>query len=131
MNIPNNQTIFVIFQSLSELNISELDEVMQQILVLRRKKNRVVLSENETELLRKINIGIPASIQKRYAGLVKKRAKETISEMELDELFELTEFMEARTAKRLAYLIELAKLRNQTLDETLMQLDIKPKLYVA
>jgi len=39
--------------------------------------------------------------------------------------------MENLGVKRLEYLLELAKLRNLSLDEIVEQLQLKPRLYVA
>jgi len=132
MNIlTHTQQLNSIYQSLSILNVIELEQVMQEVLVLRRKKLPTVLTEHETELLRKINAGAPAVIQKHYNFLVKKRNNETLSDDEYQELLELTAYMENLGVKRLEYLLELAKLRNSTLDEIVEQLQLKPRLYVA
>ena len=127
----HTQQLDKIYQSLSILNVIELDQVMQEVVILRRKKLPTVLSQNETELLRKINAGAPSVIQKRYSFLVKKRNSETLNDIELPELLELTAYMENLGVKRLEYLLELAKLRNLSLDEIVEQLQLKPRLYVA
>ena len=62
---------------------------MQKILGLRKDKLPTVLSETETELLKKINIGTSPTIQKRYDKLLKIKQKEILSEQEYDELLEL------------------------------------------
>ena len=129
--LHQNAQLSNIYQSLAFLNISELDGVMQHILSLRREKLPSVLSHSESELLRKINATAPAYIQKRYDLLFKKRTEETINESEYAELLELTSFMENFNVNRLEYLVELAKLRNVTLDKIIEELQIQPKLYVA
>jgi len=130
MNTLNHtQQLNTIYQSLSILNVIELEQVMQEVLILRRKKLPTVLSQNETELLKKINTGAPSVIQKRYNFLVKKRNNETLNDVEYLELLELTAYMENLGVKRLEYLLELAKLRNSTLDEVVEQLQLKPRLY--
>jgi len=127
MSISHFQQISL---GLEALTVLELEELMTQILRLRRQKLTTVLSETETDLLRKINAELPAVIQKRYNFLLKKRKSENISMQEYEELLELTAFQEAHTNKRLANLIELAKIRNQSLDEVLNVLQIKPRLNV-
>lgn len=129
-NTPK-QSFQEIYQSLQGLNVRELEELMTQILHLRRQKLPTVLSQNETELLKKINRGLPSSIQKRYNFLIKKRHEEALSPTEYDELLELTSYTENHDAQRLKHLLELARLRNQTLDEIITDLQIKPRLYVA
>jgi len=130
MNTLNHtQQLNTIYQTLSTLNVIELEQVMQEVLILRRKKLPTVLTQNETELLKKINTGAPSVIQKRYNFLVKKRNNETLNDVEYLELLELTAYMENLGVKRLEYLLELAKLRNSTLDEVVEQLQLKPRLY--
>ena len=71
-----------ISHGLEALTVLELEELMTQILRLRRQKLTTVLSETETDLLRKINAELPAVILKRYNFLLKKRKSENISEQE-------------------------------------------------
>jgi len=130
MNV-HTQQLNNIYQSLSILNLTELDQIMQEIIVLRRKKMPTVLSQNETELLQKINTVAPLSIQKRYNFLIKKRKEEILDDIQYQELLELTAYMENLGVKRLEYLLELAKLRNLSFDEIVEQLQLKPRLYVA
>jgi hypothetical protein len=120
-----------IYQLLNSLNINELEAVMQQIIGIRKQKMPNVLSETETDLLKKINIGIPNVIQKRYDKLLKNKAKETLSEIEYNELLELTSYIENHDNQRLKQIIALAQYRNQSLDETLISLEIKPRLNVC
>jgi len=120
-----------VYQNLNELNLLELDQVMFRIIGLRKQKLPNVLSKIETELLQKINLSAPIEIQKRYNCLIKKRKKETLKDQEHQELIELTAYIENQNVQRLSYLIELAKIRNKTLDELIEQLEIKPRLYVS
>ncbi len=131
MNTIENQHFKHFYQSLQELSVVELDELMTKIIYLRRQKLPTVLSQSETEVLQKINAGLPPSIQKRYNFLLKKRKEETLHQTEYEELLELTAYTEHHNAQRLKHLLELAKLRNQTLDEVMTKLEIKPRLYVA
>ena len=127
----HTQQLDKIYQSLSILNVIELEQVMQEVINLRRKKLPTVLTQNETELLRMINTGAPSVIQKRYNFLVKKRNNQTLNDVEFQELLELTAYMENMGVKRLENLLELAKLKNLSLDEIVEQLQLKPRLYVA
>lgn len=125
------QHIDPIVQSLSVLNVDELDDLMGKIILLRRQKMPSVLSVTETDLLKRINTGAPTVVQRRYNALVKKRHAGNIAENEFQELLDLTSYMESFNVKRLGCLIELATLRNVSLDELLEDLQIKPKLNVA
>jgi|GEM_PF-1120400 len=128
--IYHSQELTNIYQSLSVLNVLELDQVMNRILGLRREKMSSVLSNVESELLQKINLKIPFVIQKRYNFLQKRRNKEILNEKEYQELLELTVYIENFNVQRLQNLIELAKFRNVTLDEVIISLELKPILYV-
>ncbi len=131
MDSIQDQYFHQISKSLPELSVTELEELMKQIINLRKQKLPTVLSQPETILLKKINTGITDSIQKRYNYLVKKRKEETLNNSELDELIELTAYTESHNVQRLGYILELANLRNKSLDEMVEELEIKPKLYVA
>ena len=58
--------------------------------------------------------------------LIDKRHASRISPSELEELIQLTDRAEEIGVERLQCLIELAALRNLTLDELMQQLGIKP-----
>lgn len=131
MSPIQSQQFHSIYQSLSELSVIELDEMMNRIVSLRRQKLPTVLSQVETELLQKINAVLPPTIQKRYDFLLKKRREETLGESEYQELLELTSYTENHTNQRLTYLLGLAKVRNRTLDEIIADLEMKPRLYVT
>jgi hypothetical protein len=119
------------YQTLNQLSVVELEELMQQIIELRKQKLPTILTQTETELLRKINAGILPSLQKRYQVLFKKRQKETLTEVDYEELLALTSYIENHNVQRLSYIIELAKIRNTTVDEIIASLELKPRLYVV
>jgi hypothetical protein len=76
-----------------------------------RASERHSLSQNEADLLLKINQGIPSPIRQRYADLIARRQAETLTDAEYDEMLQLTQQVEAFQARRVAYLAELAQLR--------------------
>lgn len=84
------------------------------------------LSKEEAELLLKINEGLPEEVQDRYNELLSKQAEETITEAEHEELTRLVPQAEAKTAERMKYLVELARLWQTTVDEAMERLGIKP-----
>ncbi|MDB9455458.1 hypothetical protein PN478_03080 [Dolichospermum circinale CS-534/05] len=75
--------------------------------------------QRESELLLKINQGIPLDIQKSYNNLIAKSVK-TLSNDEYKELLRLTEQIEKQQAQRIEYLAELASLKGISLN-TLME----------
>ena len=84
------------------------------------------LSKEETELLLKINEGLPEEVQLRYNELLVKQSEETITEAEHMELVQLIPRVEAKSAERMRYLIQLAQLWNTSVDEVMERLGIKP-----
>lgn len=130
-NIRQQSNFDTIIQSLSSLNLSELDLVMSRLIGLRRQKLPSVLTEMESDLLKKINMSIPTEIQKRYDLLIDKRDGRKLTDVEYNELIELTNYTEQHTVQRLEYLLELSKLRNVSLDDLMDELELKPGLNVT
>ncbi len=109
---------------LSGLSSTELDKIISQAIVLRAKKNAPSVSENEADLLLKINQGLSAGKQKRFEILAEKLHAETISELERQEFLRLTGQIEKMDAKRIKLIGDLAVVRNRTFDEVLRELGI-------
>jgi hypothetical protein len=130
-NLIPNQPLTGIFQTLSSLSLSDLDQVMKQVIGLRKQKLPGVLSQVEADLLKKINTPPPFEIQQRYNYLIDIHKKEKLTDGEYQELLELTTFTENLNVKRLENLLQLAKLRNISLDDLIEQLELKPQLNVA
>ena len=84
------------------------------------------LSKEETELLLKINEGLPEEVQLRYNELLIRQAEERINETEHKELMELVPRIEAKSAERMKYLLQLAKLWGTSVDQVMERLGIKP-----
>lgn len=84
------------------------------------------LSPEETELLLKINEGLPEEVQLRYNELLAKLSQETITGPEHQELLQLIPKVEAKGVERLKYLVQLAQLWNASVEEVMDRLGIKP-----
>jgi len=84
----------------------------------------------EAELLQSINLGFSEEWWQRYHELVSKRRAETLTLNDHQELITLTNQMEKANARRIKNLIELAKLRNTSLDALMRELDISAPAYV-
>jgi phosphoenolpyruvate carboxylase len=78
----------------------------------------------ESELLEKIQLGIPPDEWKRYHHLIEMRDTERITQAEHEELLHLIERIEKANARRVGYLIELAKVRKEPLEVTMEKLGI-------
>ncbi len=81
--------------------------------------------QREMELLQKINLGLPTELWQRYANLQEKRQSETLLPEEQAELITISDRIEAANAERMPYLIELAQLRQVSLETLLHQLGLQ------
>lgn len=109
-----------------QLAPAELDRFVDKLQSLRRQSEVPSLSARESELLIKINQGLSPADAKRMKQLIAKRQSYTIAEDELQELIRLTDEAERLNVERVKHLIELAQLRNVTLDELMNKLGIRP-----
>lgn len=119
-----------IIRALDQLSTPELEGVVTQVLALRAHRKAANLPHNEAELLRKINQGLPPDIQIRYAELVTKRREEKLTPEEYQELLQLTAQVEQFEAERVAYLAELAQLRQTSLTALMEDLHISSPAHV-
>lgn len=115
-----------LLQAALQMPREELEEFVIRLFTLKASEETPCLSDRETELLLAINQGLPAVTRKRLNKLIKKRQSYTITEAELRELRQLTDQIEKSDAERLKNLIELAHLRQVTLDDLIRQLGLKP-----
>lgn len=83
------------------------------------------LSEVESDLLQKFNQSLSTIAWARYHDLVAKRRAENLTPEEQEELIALTDHIEVANAQRMAYLVELARLRNTTLDALMVELGVQ------
>ena len=104
----------------------ELERFVAKLFALKARQETPNLSEAETRLLLKINRDLPPAARSRMNELIDKRQAGLITPSELDELIQLTDQSEGIGAERLKCLIELAALRNVTVEELMRQLGIKP-----
>jgi hypothetical protein len=105
----------------------DLSQFIVQFLELNfpeEKPKPKALSEREALLLGKIDLAIPVETWERYHILRTKRQLETINASESAEYATINQQIEAANVKRLASLIELAKIRNITLDALMHQLGL-------
>ena len=87
------------------------------------------LSATESQLLLRINHSLSGIEWTRYHHLVAKRQSETLSADEQQELIALSDQIEIANANRIDALIELARLRNVSLDVVMGDLGLQPPSY--
>lgn len=104
----------------------ELERFVARLFALKAREETPSLSAAETRLLLKINQALTTPARLRLNELIEKRQANRINTAELEELIRLTDQAEEIGTERLQCLIELAALRNVTLDELMQQLGIKP-----
>jgi hypothetical protein len=113
-----------------QLNETDLDQLLHQVVVLRARRKIQVLPEEEAQLLLKINQGIPSDLRTSYQALRKKREAEILDAKEHDTLIQLSNHIEQIGAQRLEALANLAQLRQVSLLDLMETLGIQPVSYV-
>jgi hypothetical protein len=113
-----------LLRAAEQLGPPELEQLVRGVLALKARRNSPCLGPAETELLGRINRGLPVSLQERYAELVARRQDQTLSAEEQDELLRLTDQVEMLEAERAEALMQLAQLRKQPLGALLEDLGI-------
>lgn len=88
------------------------------------------LSKPESDLLQEINLGLSQEEWKHYHELIAKRRAETLASGEQEELIALSDRIEEANARRMAYLVRLARLRQTSLEAVMDQLGIRAPEYV-
>lgn len=99
--------------------------------VLRRhlQAETPMLPASESALLQQINIGLSEREWQRYHQLRNRLADETLTPDEQVELLDLTDRIETANVQRVAALIQLAEIRNTSVDALIDQLGIRPAAY--
>ena len=118
-----------ILRNVSSLDTKEIVQFMHEIsrIVAQRRGN--ILPQRESELLEAINESVPSKLQFQYDTLAIKLNNETISEEEHKQLLKIIGKLEQKKAKKLEYMMELARLRNITLKELAHQLQMQNAFY--
>lgn len=116
LEIKSKVHLTELLDSLKQLGVDELGEVAETAVRLRANQRGQVLSEQESQLLQQINKNLLPAEQARMHSLIDKRQTETLTEADLAELMRLSDRVEEIQVERLAALIELAALRNVSLD---------------
>jgi len=119
-----------LLDGVAQLDTPTLEHLLYQVSLVLAQRKAPRLSKQESTLLQKINRSLPATVQRRYDELQAKLQAETISTDEHQELLKLIDEAELADATRLQALLELAQLRQVSLDEVMNQLGIHSPLPV-
>lgn len=113
-----------LIENAARLDAGEFDHFFNKVLTLRAQRDTLVLSKEESNLLKKINHGFPAEKWRRLDLLNEKVEDGELTEAEQTELEMLIESYEKYTTKRVKYLGQLASIRRVPLQELMQQLGI-------
>lgn len=83
----------------------------------------------EADLLQRINLGLSAEMWDEYYALIDKRQAETLTTDEHHRLIEISDQIEALNIERIQALVQLAALRQQSLEDVMDNLGIQPVVY--
>ena len=119
-----------LIQAANQLNETELDRLLQQIVTLRAQRKAQALPPEEADLLERINQGVPDDLHAAYQALRAKREAETLTEAEYEQLIQLSNQIEQVGAQRLEALANLAQLRRVALPTLMENLGIQTPTYV-
>lgn len=107
-----------------------LDSVLQRLRPAQQQVSSVKrLDKRESDLLQAINQSLSQIEWQRYRVLLGKRQSETLTLEEQSELIALSDRIEEANAQRIAFVAELADLRQTTLPALMDELGLKPAVY--
>lgn len=119
-----------LIQAANELDETELDRLLQQIVTLRAQRKAHALPTEEADLLDRINQGVPTDLRAEYRALRAKREAETLTEGEHEQLIRISNQIEQLGVQRLEALATLAQLRQMALPVLMEDLGIQAPTYV-
>ncbi len=118
---PLNETI----RRVEKWETSDVEQLLQAVSGVLVRRKLQTLPSRESELLLQINeAAFSPESAKRYKALRKKLQSETITEVEHSDLLLLSQKQEKHNVERLRCLIELAQIRNLSLDDLMEQLGL-------
>lgn len=118
-----------LLKAIDQLTSTDLERFFVQVLALRAQRNAPALRPEESDLLQKINQGLPLDLRDRYEALIGRRRSGALTPDEHDELLRLTDQVEALQAERAENLARLARLRGVPLATLLDSLGIHAAEY--
>ncbi|MGB5598705.1 MAG: hypothetical protein WBM66_08285 [Thiothrix litoralis] len=119
-----------LLHGVENLPIEELEQFVARVLALCARRRANSLSAQETRLLQLINRPVPSALQSRYDALTQQQRADSLTQDEYDELNNIIEQIELFDAERVQHLVNLATLRQVTLDKLMKDLGIHQSDYV-
>jgi hypothetical protein len=124
--MPATLTADSITQAAQNLTLSELETVVERLITIRASRRTPALSQQEADLLRRIEKAVPLTALQRRKALRSTQVERILTNEEQSELNQLTDQIEIAEAGRIDLLSELAALRGVTLPEAARQLGLLP-----
>lgn len=100
-------------------------ELAQRVLDDFVQRSSTTVPKNEADLIREINEGLDEETWHRYRELVSARRDETLTPHEHEELKRLTDEVEVAHARRLEKLVQLAAIRNVSVDDLISEFGLR------
>src|SRR5260370_1779573 len=94
-----------LLQAVEKLRPSELDQFVSNVIALKAQRQAPHLTIAESDLLRKINQGLPPGLKKRWNHLPRKRAAGKLNPKEYKELLSLVDQIEELQKKQVKWMI--------------------------
>lgn len=102
-------------------------DVLKDGLSRRAPSSKPLKRMSVATLLEEINRGMSEEEWARYSLLTNKRRKERVTKKELAELCEISDRLEEMSARRLEFVVELARRRGTTFDVEFQKLGLEPR----
>ncbi len=115
-----------LLQAIDQIEISELRRFVSEVLARASRRLAPNLSVEETELLLKINRGLPPAVDQRCRELNAGRRANRLTPQEHEELLRLIDQVEAAQVERVTNLVALAQLRGTSLPKLMDELGLEP-----
>lgn len=106
-----------------------IDTLRERLFQNHIKQDMPRLSKAESEMMQRINQGLPEETWRRYHALVAERKAETLTPEQHRELIALSDQVEQDYAERLGQVLELARLRGTSLEAQMKALGIPQYTY--
>ena len=114
-----------LLRELESLPFAELDKLVPRILVLRARKHPAALSRPESQLVKKLSAGPPVRLVREYDRLIARRDRLGLSSSEKRQLERLVAEFDAYHLQHVAWLTELAAIRQTNVAEVVRWLGLK------
>lgn len=118
-----------ILAGIAQLDSQELEKFSFSVMALNARRKAPSVSLEESQLLTRINHGVPTEVRMRYQLLNEKLHEDQITADEHRELLGLIDQIEVADAERLRALIELARVRGTSVEAVMQQLQIRQPTY--